>query len=64
MKLITVTALALTLSLAACKENRGVALGNFEKECAGLSGTLTRVSANEYICTLPDGLVLRSVDKK
>jgi hypothetical protein len=64
MKFITVTALALTLSLAACKENQGVALGNFEKECAGLKGTLARVSANEYTCTLPDGLVLRSVDKK
>lgn len=64
MKALTITALCLTLGLTACKENNGVALGNFEKECAGLKGTLARVSANEYTCTLPDGLVLRSVDKK
>lgn len=63
MKAFTVIALA-TLALAACKENKGVALGNFEKECAGLNGVVARVSANEYTCTLPDGTVLKSADKK
>jgi len=64
MKLLSLVAVAtLALTLGACKENQGVAKGNFEKECAALKGTFARVTVNEYTCTLPDGVVLKSVDK-
>lgn len=63
MKVFTAIALA-TLVLAGCKENNGVAKGNFEKECEGLKGTFARVTENEYTCTLSDGSVLKSADKK
>ena len=63
-KLLSVVAVTvLALSLGACKENQGVAKGNFEKECVGLNGAMARVSANEYTCTLPDGVVLKSANK-
>jgi len=61
MKFLVIAAAA--LSLNAC-DNKGVAKGNFEKECAGLKGTFQRVTENEYTCTLSDGTVLKTVDKK
>ena len=63
MKLLTITALA-ALGLTSCEGNNGVAKGNFEKECSGLNGVFARVTENEYTCTLPDGVVLKSADKK
>jgi hypothetical protein len=62
MKFLIIAAAA--LSLNACQGNNGVAKGNFEKECDGLKGTFARVTENEYTCTLPDGTVLKSADKK
>jgi hypothetical protein len=57
--------IALTaFSLAACKDNQGVHKGTLEKECSALNGTFARVSENEYTCTIPDGVVLKSTDKK
>ena len=63
MKTLTIIALTLALGLTACKD-QGVKKGLFEKECAGLNGTFARVTENEYTCTLPDGTVLKSQDKK
>ena len=63
MKILTITVLA-ALGLTSCEGNNGVSKGNFEKECSGLNGTIARVTENEYTCTLPDGTVLKSTDKK
>ena len=64
MKTLMIAVATFTLALGACKENNGVAKGNFEKECEGLRGTFQRVTENEYTCTLQDGTVLKTVDKK
>lgn len=55
-----------TFGLVACKEDSGVHLGTFKADCAAKQGTLAEVagSPNEYTCTLPDGSVLKTVDKK
>lgn len=63
MKILTILALT-AFGLNACQGNNGVAKGQFEKECEGLKGTFQRVTENEYTCTLPDGVVLKSADKK
>lgn len=52
------------LSLAACKEDKGVHLGTFKETCAAKNGVLAQVSSNEYTCTLPDGSVLKTQEKK
>jgi hypothetical protein len=58
--IVAISALALT----ACKENQGVHKGTFEADCAAKNGTLAQVAPNEYTCTLPDGTVLKTADKK
>lgn len=63
MKTVYVIA-ALALALAGCNEDKGVHLGTFKDTCAAKSGTLAQVSSNEYTCTLPDGSVLKTADKK
>jgi hypothetical protein len=62
MKYVAIAALA--LALAGCKENKGVHLGTFKDGCAAKNGTLAQVSPNEYTCTLPDGSILRTTEKK
>lgn len=62
MKFVVIAIAA--LALAGCKENQGVHKGTFEKDCAAKNGTLAQVAPNEYTCTLPDGTVLSTVDKK
>lgn len=52
------------LSLTGCKENNGVHKGTFESDCNSAKGTLTQLSPNEYTCTLPDGTLLKTTDKK
>lgn len=55
-----------TLGLAACKEDSGVHLGTFKNDCSAKQGTLAEVAGNpnEYTCTLPDGTVLKTTEKK
>lgn len=55
-----------TLALAACKEDKGVHLGVFKDQCYSQKGKLEIVtgSPNEYTCTLPDGTVLKTTEKK
>ena len=57
-------ALVPAIALGACKVDQGVRTGPFEQQCLADKGTVTRVSPNEYTCTLPDGTVRKSTDKK
>lgn len=50
--------------MSGCKENQGVHKGTFEQDCAVKNGALSRTSANEYACTLPDGTVLKTPNPK
>jgi len=64
----TLTALFITaavaVALAGCKLDQGVHKGTFEKDCAAKNGTFAQVAPNEYTCTLPDGTVETTTDKK
>ena len=62
MKYIVIAIAA--LALTACKENQGVHKGTFEKDCLAKGGTIAQTQPNEYSCTLPDGSVVNSTDKK